>query len=173
LQQTKSKKNKEELQQKTEDKFYQLLDRIKSKPEYRQAFHDLFKLLDIAVEKLETFAEDVIEESKDIAEDIQEDTKDIAKDVQEKGGKITKEVKKDAKEISKDVKKKGEALSKDVKKEVKRTNFESLKTDSFWKAIYDARDVLGEFTGREELDQFVDTLGATYTNVRDDPDLNR
>jgi hypothetical protein len=173
LQQTKSKKNKEQLEQKTEDKFYELLGKIKSKPEYQQAFRDLLKLLDIATEKLEAFTEDVIEESKDIAKDIKEEGQEIMKDVQEKGEKITKEVKKDAKDISKDVKKKGEALSKDVKKEAKRTNFESLKTDSFWKAIYDARDVLGEFTGREELDKFVDTLWDTYTSVRDDDELNR
>jgi len=143
LQQTRPKKNKEKLQQETEDKFYLLLDRIRSKPEYQQAFRDLFKLLDIATDKLESFAEDVIEEGKEVVEDIKKDTKEIAEDVQKKGEKITKEVKKDAKEVSKDVKKKGEKITKEVKKETKRTNFEGLKTDSCWKAVYDARDLLG------------------------------
>jgi len=49
---------------------------------------------------------------------------------------------------------------------------EWLKTDHFWRALYDAKDIIGQFTGQKELNRFLDNLWETYRSIVDDPDLN-
>jgi len=158
--------DKEELQEKTRAKFNELLDRIRTNPEYQQAARDFIELMDQVRDHLEILAEDIKRESKEVVEDVKERTE-----------KISEQMKQMATEVKEGVKVKSEKetrrLESKISTEKETRQLESrLKTDNFWKALYDARDVIAEFTGREELEQFLDTLWETYLEVRDDPELN-
>jgi len=48
-----------------------------------------------------------------------------------------------------------------------------FKADNFWRALYDLKAVVAGFSGKKELDVFLNTLWDTYSSIRDDPDLKQ
>jgi hypothetical protein len=63
----------EELQRRSEQMFTDLIDRIRNKPEYEEAFRDIFRLLDSLKTKFEALTEDV-------KDDLQKEKKKVEKE---------------------------------------------------------------------------------------------
>jgi len=147
LQQTETNVSEKELEDRTRQKFFQLMNRVQSKPEYQQAMRDFYRLLDIFRDQLQVFSEHFQKEAKEIVEDTK---------------KIASEMKEEAKEVA-----------EEAKTEAKAGADVWWQTNSFWKALYDLKDIVGQFTGQKELDNFLDTLWDTYNGVMEDPELNK
>lgn len=76
--------------------------------------------------------------------------------------------------VATDVKKEVQSAKQEIKKEVKKESekvSDQVDADPFWRALYDARDIVYSFTGQEDFDKFVDTLNHTWESVRYDTEL--
>lgn len=104
--------SQEELEQRTEDKFFQLMDRIQNKEEYQRIFKESLLFLDQLRDKLY----------------------DLAKEAEVKSKLVDSE--------------------------------------PFWKALFEAEELLVQFTGKEEWESFKNNFYSSYNRIREDQELN-
>jgi hypothetical protein len=60
-----------------------------------------------------------------------------------------------------------------IKERTKEETVRYEASQKLWDTLYDARGVLGEFAGHDQLDQFTDTLWEVYVSTREDEDLRQ
>jgi len=63
-------------------------------------------------------------------------------------------------------------LKKEVKKEGEKV-YEEMETQPFWNTLYDAEDILIQFTGKADWEEFKSINDSLYKSIKNDPELNQ
>jgi len=85
---------------------------------------------------------------------------------------ITEQLKEEAEEIKEKVEEVKEEVKKETKKESKKLK-NSLDATSFWNAMDDAEDLIVQFTGRSEWEDFKSSAWHLYNSVVEDEELRQ